>query len=178
MYRKYRYRLQQISTLHLITLHPPSGAYESLQNVWLGPLSLFSSSLKSCPHSDHPGVASSYTLLPRLPSEVVESAQPKGKTEPLCLLNLCGIVGVELPARNRPNITMDQYMLVQMHIYVCTCVLVCTHLQNMIQLSCCPPLACASSRITFVRKTQCFLKVLTLKVLLKVLYIPIQTCMY
>jgi hypothetical protein len=33
-------------------------------------------------------VLTSYTLLSRLPSEVVESAQPKGKTEPLCLLGL------------------------------------------------------------------------------------------
>ncbi len=112
MYRHVRYRLQQSSTLHLITLHPPSSAFKSQQNVWLGPLSLFSSSSKSRPHSNHPGVAchtqsSTATCWPHtrcchtyLPSEVVESAQPKGKTEPLCLLNLCGIVGVELPARN------------------------------------------------------------------------------
>ena len=43
----------------------------------------------------------SYTLLPRLPSAAAESAQPTGKPEPLNLLNECGIVGVELPARNK-----------------------------------------------------------------------------
>ncbi len=30
-----------------------------------------------------------------------ESAQPTGKPEPLNLLNQCGIVGVELPPRNK-----------------------------------------------------------------------------
>ena len=49
----------------------------------------------------HSQVLTSYTLLPRLPSEATESAQPMGNPEPLCLLNLCGIVGVELPARNK-----------------------------------------------------------------------------
>ena len=49
----------------------------------------------------HSQVFTSYTLLPRLPSEAAESAQPMGNPEPLCLLNLCGIVGVELPARNK-----------------------------------------------------------------------------
>ena len=39
----------------------------------------------------------SYTLLPRLPSSLAVSALPMGKADPLCLLNLCGIVGVELP---------------------------------------------------------------------------------
>ena len=43
----------------------------------------------------------SYTLLPRLPSALAVSALPMGKADPLCLLNLCGIVGVELPARNK-----------------------------------------------------------------------------
>jgi hypothetical protein len=46
-------------------------------------------------------VFTSYTLLPRLPSEAAESAQPMGNPQPLCLLNLRGIVGVELPARNK-----------------------------------------------------------------------------
>ena len=49
----------------------------------------------------HSQVLTSYTLLPRLTSEAAESAQPMGNPEPLCLLNLCGIVGVELPARNK-----------------------------------------------------------------------------
>ena len=49
----------------------------------------------------HSQVFTSYTLLPRLPPEAAESAQPMGNPEPLCLLNLCGIVGVKLPARNK-----------------------------------------------------------------------------
>ena len=43
----------------------------------------------------------SNTWLPRLPSAFAVSALPMGKADPLCLLNLCGIVGVELPARNK-----------------------------------------------------------------------------
>ena len=39
-------------------------------------------------------VLTSYTLLPRLPSEAAVSAHPMGKSKPLCLLNLCGIVGL------------------------------------------------------------------------------------
>ena len=50
----------------------------------------------------HSQVLTACTLQPRLPSEAAESAQPMENLEPLCLLNLCGIVGVELPARNRP----------------------------------------------------------------------------
>ncbi len=46
-------------------------------------------------------VLTSYTLLPRLPSASAVSALPMGKPDPLSLLNLCGIVGEELPARNR-----------------------------------------------------------------------------
>ena len=46
-------------------------------------------------------VLTSYTLQPRLPSAAAWSALPMGNPEPLCLLNLCGIVGVELPARNK-----------------------------------------------------------------------------
>ena len=49
----------------------------------------------------HSQVLTSYMLLPRLPSEDAKSAQPMGNPEALCLLNLCGIVGVELPARNK-----------------------------------------------------------------------------
>ena len=37
----------------------------------------------------HSQALTSYTLLPRLPSEDAESAQPMGNPEPLCLLNLC-----------------------------------------------------------------------------------------
>ena len=37
--------------------HPPSYAYESAQNAWLGPSSQFSSWRRSPPQSDHPGVA-------------------------------------------------------------------------------------------------------------------------
>jgi hypothetical protein len=40
----YRYRRKPNSTLHLITLCPPSCAYESQQNAWLGPFAQFSSS--------------------------------------------------------------------------------------------------------------------------------------
>ncbi len=36
-----------------------------------------------------------------LPSKAAGSAQPMGKPVPFLLLNLCGIVGVELPARNK-----------------------------------------------------------------------------
>ena len=36
----------------------------------------------------------SYTLLPRLPSALALSALPMGKADPLCLLNLCGIVAI------------------------------------------------------------------------------------
>ena len=46
----------------------------------------------------HWQVLTSYTLQPCLPSEAAGSAQPKGNPEPLLLLNLCGIVGIELPA--------------------------------------------------------------------------------
>ena len=49
----------------------------------------------------HSQVLTSYTLQPRLPSEAAESAQPMGNPETLSLLNLCGSVGVELPARNK-----------------------------------------------------------------------------
>jgi hypothetical protein len=49
----------------------------------------------------HSQVLTSYTLLPRLPSGDAESAQPMGNPEAWCLLNLCGIVGVESPARNK-----------------------------------------------------------------------------
>ena len=49
----------------------------------------------------HSQVLTSYTLQPHLPSEAAVSAQPMGNPESLCLLNLCGIVGVELPARNK-----------------------------------------------------------------------------
>ena len=49
----------------------------------------------------HSQVLTSYTLQSRLRSKAAESAQPMGNPEPLCLLNLCGIVGVELPARNK-----------------------------------------------------------------------------
>ena len=49
----------------------------------------------------HSQVLTSDTLQPLLPSEAAGSAQPKGNPEPLLLLNLCGIVGVELPARNK-----------------------------------------------------------------------------
>ena len=48
----------------------------------------------------HSQVLTSYTLQPRLPSAAAESALPMENPELLCLLNLCGIVGVELPARN------------------------------------------------------------------------------
>ncbi len=41
-------------------------------------------------------VLTSYTLLPRLPSASAVSALPMGKPDPLCLLNLCGVV-VERP---------------------------------------------------------------------------------
>ena len=51
------YILRKHSKLHLITLHPPSCAYESQQNAWLGPLSHFSSAWRSPPLSDHPGEA-------------------------------------------------------------------------------------------------------------------------
>ncbi len=77
----------------------------------LGPFSQFSSAWQSStvrpPRRGlplpqfHSQVLTAYTLLPRLPYEGAESAQPMGKPEPLCLLNLCGIVGVELPARNK-----------------------------------------------------------------------------
>ena len=53
----YWYILPKHSKLHLITLHPPSGAYESQQNAWLGPFSQFSSAWRSPPQSDHPGEA-------------------------------------------------------------------------------------------------------------------------
>ena len=53
----YWYILRKHSKLHLITLHPPSCAYESQQNAWLGPLSHFSSAWRSPPLSDHPGEA-------------------------------------------------------------------------------------------------------------------------
>ena len=43
----------------------------------------------------------SYTLLPRLPSSLAVLELPMGKANPLCLLNLCWIVGVGLPARNK-----------------------------------------------------------------------------
>jgi hypothetical protein len=43
----------------------------------------------------HSHVLTSYTLRPRLPSEAAVSTHPMGKSEALCLLNLCGIVGVE-----------------------------------------------------------------------------------
>ncbi len=42
----------------------------------------------------------SWTLLPRRPSVAAVSAQPYGKPESLRFLNMWGIVGVELPARN------------------------------------------------------------------------------
>ncbi len=42
----------------------------------------------------------------------------------------------------------------------CQCTIHHTRLQNMIQLSCCPPWAWASSHITLIRKPQGFLKVL------------------
>ena len=53
----YWYILRKHSKLHLLTLHPPSGAYESQQNAWLGPVSQFSSAWRSPPQSDHPGEA-------------------------------------------------------------------------------------------------------------------------
>ncbi len=57
----YRYRFPQHGALHLITLRPLSGAYESQQNAWLqvGPFSQFPSSWQpeSPPQSDHPDVA-------------------------------------------------------------------------------------------------------------------------
>ncbi len=40
-------------------------------------------------------------LLPHLPSATAESQQPTGKPEHLCWLYLWGMVGVELPARNK-----------------------------------------------------------------------------
>ena len=49
----------------------------------------------------HSQVLTSYTLQPRLSSAAAGSALPMENPEPLCLLNLCGIVGVELPARNK-----------------------------------------------------------------------------
>ena len=49
----------------------------------------------------HSQVLTSYTLQPRLPSAAAESALPMENPELLCLLNLCGTVGVELPARNK-----------------------------------------------------------------------------
>ncbi len=51
-----RYRPQQNSTLHLITLHLPSCSCKSPQNAWLGQFSLYSSSSKSSPQSGHPGI--------------------------------------------------------------------------------------------------------------------------
>ena len=49
----------------------------------------------------HSQVLTSYTLQPRLPSKAAGSAEPKGMPVPFLLLNLCGIVGVVLPARNK-----------------------------------------------------------------------------
>ncbi len=53
----YMYRHQPDSALRLIMLCPPSCAYESRQNVWLGPFAQFPSAWQSPPQSDHPGVA-------------------------------------------------------------------------------------------------------------------------
>ncbi len=105
VYRKYRYILQQTSTLHLIALHPsftPTSLCRTLGLVFFYRFFLIANSRRGLLRPKfHCHVLTSYTLLPRLPSEAVESAQPKGKTEPLWLLNLCGIVGVELQARNK-----------------------------------------------------------------------------
>ncbi len=53
----YKYRRKPNSTLHLITLCPPSSASESQQNAWLGLFAQFPSAWQSPPQSDHPGVA-------------------------------------------------------------------------------------------------------------------------
>ncbi len=56
-----------------------------------------------------PRVLTSYTLLPRLPSETAVSTHPMGKSKPLCLLNLCGIVGLSCqPHTPQPLSTRKQ----------------------------------------------------------------------
>ncbi len=54
----------------------------------------------AAPKLPQPGV-NLVDIVPRLPSAAAESAQPYGKRKSLRLINMRGIVGVELPARNR-----------------------------------------------------------------------------
>ncbi len=107
----YFYIVEKNGKLHLIMCRPPSRAYESADCLAWSFLPVFSltavSSTVRPPRRGlprpkfHSHVLTSYTLLPRLPSEAAVSANIMGKTELLCLLNLCGIVGVELKARNK-----------------------------------------------------------------------------
>ena len=69
----YWYRRRPNSTLHWITLCPPSCAYESQQNAWLGPFAQFPSAWQSPPKSDHPGVAC-HGPRPKLHSQVLTSS--------------------------------------------------------------------------------------------------------
>jgi hypothetical protein len=67
-------------------------------------------------------VLTSYILLPRLPSASAVLALPMGKPDPLCLLKLCWIVCVELPARikemkNIVRYCIDLHMLVHTSTY-------------------------------------------------------------
>ncbi len=69
----------------------------------------------SCPNRQcHSHALISYTLLSCLPSEAAVLAQPMGKPEPLCWLNLCGNIGVGLPARNKGMRGTFWYILVHM----------------------------------------------------------------
>ncbi len=95
---RYRRKPNSKLELHLITLCLPSCAYdESQQNAWLGPFAQFPSAWQSPLQSDHvlplpefsSQVLTSYTLLPRLPSEAAAcSAKPMGNPETLVLAGL------------------------------------------------------------------------------------------